>query len=114
MSPPQPVPRLHPRLAQVYREQIAGLEAALCEAALCDPALRRQAGDALRSQIERIVLTPGAKRGEVDVELYGELGAILALGEAGIKNRTPGGSGAAGVRFSVVAGAGFEPATFRL
>ena len=36
-------------------------------------------------------------------ELHGELGAILALGEAGIKNRTPD----VGVRLSVVAGAGF-------
>lgn len=102
MSPPAPAPRLHPGLAHVYRHQIAHLEAALN-----DPALHRQAGEALRGLIEKIVLTPGTKRGEVNVELYGELGAIMALVEAGIKNRTPGDALAAGVRLSVVAGAGF-------
>ena len=33
----------------------------------------------MRALIEKIVLTPGAKRGEVRAELHGELAAILAL-----------------------------------
>ncbi len=61
-----------------------------------------EAADALRSLIDQIVLYPGERRGEVRADLYGELGAILALSQGGgSKNHTP----EAGVRFSVVAGA---------
>ena len=100
MSPPEQVPRLHPGIAKTYRAQVERLEEALN-----DPGIRREAGEVLRSLIGKIVLTPGAARGEVDAELHGQLGAILALAEAGIKNRTPGCLGASGVRLSVVAGA---------
>jgi len=96
MSPPQPAPRVHPNLAEVYRRKVERLEEALNE-----PDARAEAAEALRALIERIVLTPGAARGEMRAELHGELGAILALGEAGSKNRTPG----LEVRLSVVAGA---------
>ena len=68
--------------------------------------------------IERIVLTPGPERGEIYATLHGELRTILewterqAIGNA-TKRNTPGGV-RAGVSFSMVAGAGFEPAAFRL
>ncbi|HZD25291.1 MAG TPA: hypothetical protein VE631_03450 [Alphaproteobacteria bacterium] len=58
--------------------------------------------------IEKIVLTPGLSRGEIDALLYGELGTILnwierqAIGKAAKKN-TPG-TGRPGVSVSVVAG----------
>ena len=57
------------------------------------------------------MLTPGKKRGEVKAELYGELAAILAL-TSGQKLRPA--KDYYDMRFSVVAGVGFEPMTFRL
>jgi site-specific DNA recombinase len=90
------MPRLHPKLAEVYRQRVERLEEASN-----DPTIRPEATDALRTLIDRIVLYPGERRGEVQAELYGELGAILALSQGGGKtNRIP----EAGVRFSVVAG----------
>jgi site-specific DNA recombinase len=87
------MPRLHPKLAEVYRQRL--------EEVLNDSTIRPEATDALRALIDRIVLYPGERRGELRAELHGELGAILALSQGGGKiNRTP----AAGVRFSVVAG----------
>ena len=71
------------------------------------------AASAIRGLIERIVLTPGAKRGDLDVTLRGDLGTILKWTGAGTekeKTDTP----ASGMSVSVVAGAEFEPATFRL
>ena len=50
----QPAPAaLHPKAAEVYRRQVADLEAALN-----DPEVRMEASDALRSLIEKVVLTP--------------------------------------------------------
>jgi hypothetical protein len=51
--------------------------------------------EALRALIEKVVLTPGPNRGEIDAMLYGELGTILnwierqAIGKAEKRN-TPG------------------------
>jgi site-specific DNA recombinase len=42
------------------------------------PEERTEAATAIRSLIERITLTPGAKRGQVEVTIEGELGTILA------------------------------------
>jgi site-specific DNA recombinase len=68
--------------------------------------------------IEKIVLTPGPKRGEIDATLYGELGQILAWTERQAVGKaskpTKPAAGATGLLVSVVAGAGFEPAAFRL
>ena len=77
------MPRLHPKLAEVYRQQVERLEEALN-----DPAIRPEATDALCSLIDRIVLYPGERRGEVRAELYGELGAILALSHGGGSTNT--------------------------
>jgi site-specific DNA recombinase len=97
MTEPERMPRLHPKLAEINRQHVERLEESLY-----DPAIRPEAADALLNLIDRIVLYPGEKRGEVRADLYGELGAILALSQAGgSKNRTP----ETGVRFSVVAGA---------
>ena len=99
MAEPERMPRLHPKLAEVYRQQVEQLEKSLN-----DPAIRPEAADTLRSLIDRIVLYPGERRGEVWADLHGELGAILAFSQGGgRKNRTP----EEGVRFSVVAGTGF-------
>ena len=110
---PEDKPDLLPTASTIYAKKVAKLTQALNR-----PAERQEAAEALRMLIEKIVLTPGQKRGEIDATLYGELGQILAwterqaLGRAS-KTNTPGGA-SSGVLVSVVAGAGFEPATFRL
>ncbi len=108
-SEPLPIVRLHPRLGEIYAEKIATLEQALN-----DPAIRTEAAGILRSLIERVELRPSQEGGRLDAILHGDLARILTLCEAaaGTKKRPePEGSGRL---LSVVAGAGFEPATFRL
>ncbi len=81
--------------------------------ALADPRDRDEAADAIRGLIERIVLTPGEKRGEMHAALHGDLGTILEwAGSGSRKNRTD--TLRRGMSVSVVAGVGFEPTTFRL
>ena len=74
--------------------------------------------DAIRSMIGRIELTPD-EAGGLDAVPEGDLARILAIcAKQDSKNTRPerdGGSRAVlASRVSVVAGAGFEPATFRL
>ncbi len=110
---PEDKPDLLPSAAGVYARKVAKLTEALNQSEE-----RPEAAEALRGLIERIVLAPGPNRGEIDAMLYGELGQILnwiekqAVGNTA-KNNTPG-AARAGVSVSVVAGAGFEPAAFRL
>ena len=76
-------------------------------------AYRDAAASAIRGLIERIVRTPGAKRGEMGATLQGDLGTILEWagnGQGTTRTDTP----ARGMSVSVVAGAGFEPTTFGL
>jgi site-specific DNA recombinase len=81
---------LLPSAAAIYARKVAKLTEALNH-----PDERLQAAEALRLLIEKIVLTPGPERGEIDAMLYGELGAILnwverqAIGKAA-KTNTPG------------------------
>src|SRR5262249_18492973 len=101
--------RLHPRLAEVYAEKVQQLEAALN-----DPAVRREAGEALRSLIDHIELTPSSTGQGLDANLYGALAQILSLcGEGDSIKKSPK-AGTSGSQLSVVAGVGFEPTTFRL
>ena len=67
----------------------------------------------VRSQIEQITLTPD-EDGGLEVELYGDLARILQFCEMGEHKHQRPGRGVPGRELSVVAGAGFEPATFRL
>ena len=110
---PEDKPDLLPTASTIYAKKVAKLAQALNR-----PAERQEAAEALRMLIEKIVLTPGPKRGEIDATLYGELGQILAWTERqavgkSTKTNTPEGA-SSGVLVSVVAGAGFEPAAFRL
>jgi len=78
-----PAPRLHPGLAQVYRDRVAELARVLGE----DDAA--EARDLIRGLVEAIRLVPEA--GFLRIEVRGALGAILALAEgarsvAGAKN----------------------------
>ena len=99
---PPPQPRLHPNIAQVYRDKVAHLVDALN-----DEGTRAEASEAIRALIDEVRLVP--KDGTLKIELYGELAALLSLGQ----NKHPRAKDP-GVQVTLVAGAGFEPATFRL
>ena len=100
-EPPPPV-RLHPKLAEVYRKKIQNLRDALNQ----DDS-RTDAATILRSLIDEIRLIP--RNGQLDIYLVGNLAAILDL----CAKKNPGARDT-GVQITLVAGAGFEPATFRL
>ncbi|WPZ34048.1 recombinase family protein [Thalassobaculum sp. OXR-137] len=99
----------HPNLAKLYARKIADLTASLN-----DPAIKTEAGEVLRSLIDRIVLMPRADGPGLDVKLHGNLAQILALSDACAQIHEHPAAVAVGCQLSVVAGAGFEPATFRL
>lgn len=69
---PQDVPDMHPGIAETYRRRIERLTAALDNP---DDAL--EAADAIREVIDRVVITPGRRRGSYSITLQGELGTIL-------------------------------------
>ncbi len=96
MAAPEPTPRIHPRITDIYRDKVENLRAELDR-----PDTRQEAGEAIRALIDRIVLYPGDKRGQVNAELYGELCAILDMAENN-KTRDPNNPG---TRVSMVAGA---------
>jgi hypothetical protein len=100
---------LHPNLSQLYRQQVARLVEALN-----DEHHRTEAAEIIRGLVDRIVLTPKEDNGQraLTVELRGALAGILSLatnGERPLQN-----SGLSVKEITLVAGAGFEPATFRL
>ncbi|MGR0189146.1 zinc ribbon domain-containing protein [Azospirillum aestuarii] len=113
-SPPPPPVVLPDDLSSLYRERIANLAATLE-----DPDHRIEARDRLRPLIERVAVRFGtADARGVEIDLEGDLVALLSLG---LSPNAPkaGAAEAAGLReqirsVMVVAGAGFEPATFRL
>ena len=63
-----------------------------------------------RTDTEKVIVTP-IDGGGFKIDLHGELGAILALVDT--KRELPD-AGRGGYSTKLVAGAGFEPATFRL
>ena len=89
----------------IYRSRVAKLIDGLN-----DPLLRQDAISVIQSLVENVIVTPTEEGFAVDI--HGELGGILALVEGGNDERP--GRVARGASLSVVAGAGFEPATFRL
>ncbi len=108
---PAPAPRLHPNLAGLYRRKVERLHEALA-----DPAVRGEALGILRSLIESVVMHP--REDGFTIELVGEIANMVALAHE--PRTTKAASGKAAVpdvyrrSVKVVAGAGFEPATFRL
>jgi site-specific DNA recombinase len=107
---PDEIP-LHPGLAAVYARKVADLAASLNH-----DSSRHEAAALLRGLIEKVTLLPDANspNGHV-IELFGELGAILSLCSEPGATKAKARSGATGVRqLTMVAGAGFEPAAFRL
>jgi len=99
---------IHPNVAELYRRKVSELQALLV-----DDASRSDAMDTIRGLIARIDVHPGAKRGEPRVVLVGALASLLNFACAP-KTITANGESVDGGRVLMVAGVGFEPATFRL
>ncbi|WP_183865128.1 recombinase family protein [Rhizobium sp. BK399] len=110
---PYDAPKVLSQASEAYARKVSRLTEALNQ-----PEERAAATEVLRSLIEKIVITPGLGRGDVGVKLYGELGTILDWSNRqAIESSSKKDSQCAlGDRLSasVVAGAGFEPAAFRL
>ena len=105
---PEPaIIRMHPSLTTLYRQKIGHLANALS-----DPTVRVQAAEAMRGLISEIRMIPAADAPDGhQIGLRGDLAGILALGEA---DTTKPPLLARAKSKTMVAGAGFEPATFRL
>lgn len=107
-----PAPRLHPGLAEGYRARVAELTATLAADGAAE--LRER----VRALVEEVRPTP--ERGKLRIEVRGELGAVLLRLAEGAQTRRRPGAGAAGTlsgsfeQIKEGAGAGFEPAAFRL
>ena len=99
-----PPPLLHPEMAELYRTKVSTLAQALER-----PATRVEATEALRGLVDAIILTPSD--GELRIELKGNLAAMLCA--ATNAKRSPE-TGDLSLQVEMVAGAGFEPATFGL
>jgi site-specific DNA recombinase len=113
-------------MAELYRQKVTALAQALEE-----PETRTEAAEAIRGLVDAIVLTPvegaletfGAQRGRrapaavaardagLRIELKGNLAAMLSAAQNA--TRSPE-TGDLELQIAMVAGAGFEPATFGL
>ena len=113
---------IQPRMAERYRKEVGRLVATLN-----DKQHRTEASSLIRDLIDRIVLTPNAERSELMIDLHGDLAGILAIANGGTQKAAPKGGKAgdrldsdtldevvAWAQIKMVAGAGFEPAAFRL
>jgi len=74
--------RIHPNLPALYRRKVEQLEEALTE-----PATQVEAGEIIRSLIDRIELTPTDDT--LAIKLYGDLAQIIAFSEAGKQKDPP-------------------------
>jgi hypothetical protein len=73
---PPPMPRLHPNIADVYRQKVDNLAEALNEERTC-----AEAAECIRELIEEIRLVPG--NGTLRIELYGQLDTSKNPGRIG-------------------------------
>ena len=94
-------PLLHPEMGKIYRAWVLELRTGLV-----DEDQRAGAVTALRAMVQQVVLTP--ENGELAIELVGDLAAMLV---AANPRENPEDLRR---QVMVVAGAGFEPATFGL
>lgn len=100
---------LHPNMAQHYRREVERLHDALG-----DDGHRAEAVEIIRSLVDKIVLHPQPEDSTetMAIDLHGHLEGILSLGAKTKKPPAKGGDFRESTK--VVAGAGFEPTTFRL
>jgi site-specific DNA recombinase len=108
-SSPAPRVRLTSGAADIYRAKVADLEASLNAREI-----RAEAAEALRSLIERVVLTPDPTAADgLAAMLHAELATILSLASGAQIDKLPS-TFVLVSQLSVFAGTGFEPVTFRL
>jgi site-specific DNA recombinase len=100
----EPPPLLHPSMADLYRNKVEELAAALQR-----EDTRLEASEMLRGLIDSIVLMP--EKGQLRIELRGNLAAMLTAAQQ--TKRSPE-TGDLLVPVQMVAGGGFEPPTFGL
>ena len=98
----------HPNIGQLYQRRVEKLSDLLN-----DESSQQEAVTIIRSLIDRIEITPGERRGDPQVQLVGGLAAILELAVSEQQKTAIQMDSGVG-RVLLVAGAGFEPATFRL
>jgi len=99
---------LHPNMSAIYRDKVGKLVEALR-----DEKRRHEAVDLIRGLIDQINLTPVDEDGKASlaVEIQGALAGILSLAT---ESKRPLDESDLNESTKLVAGAGFEPATFRL
>jgi len=68
----EPSPLLHPEIARIYRSKVTELARALQE-----PESRSEAAEALRGLVDAIVLTPDQGGETLQIDLRGNLAAML-------------------------------------
>ncbi|MGE0132384.1 MAG: recombinase family protein [Blastocatellales bacterium] len=118
-------PLIHPAMARRYREEVASLRTALSGSPASKSGQVRETAEHVRGLIEKIVLTPIEGREDLKIDLFGDLAGILELAagaEAARKDRLISGRLPKAIndnfrepsKTALVAGAGFEPATFGL
>lgn len=95
-KPAEPMPALHPGIADTYARKVDNLATALN-----DPAIRQEASEAIRALIQEVRLT--LEDGVLQIELFGELAALLTLSAGHIREHPRAGAG--GVQVTLVAGA---------
>ncbi|VDS10511.1 Recombinase [Paracoccus haematequi] len=101
----EPPPLLHPSMALQYRKRIQQLYESLQDD---DEGKRIEAADTIRSLVDQIVMTP--VEGKIEIDVQGDLAGILMIS---VQTKNPAGV-AGSSQVKMVAGAGFEPAAFRL
>ena len=102
--------RLHPNLAELYRQKVADLHGLLG-----NDATRTAAVEVIRSLVAHVALHP-MPNGALQIELVGEIANMVNLAQNPKENGPDAGSvhGQFSRSIKVVAGVGFEPTTFRL
>jgi site-specific DNA recombinase len=98
-----PVVEFHPKAGDAYRDKVRDLKKALAEA---DEDNRAAANDCIRQIVEKVVIHPKGAYKPVEIEIHGQLAALLRISERATDPLES--------RGVVVAGIGFEPMTFRL
>ena len=93
-------------MARIYRTKVTELAKALQE-----PDSRSEATEALRGLVDAIVLTPDQAGETLQIDLGDDLAAMLS---ATVQTERSSESDDLSLQVSLVAGAGFEPATFGL
>lgn len=101
VAPPAVV--FHPHAANAYRDKVRNLKRALAES---DEDSRKEANEAIREIVEKVVIHSRGAYKPVEVEIYGQLAALLRISERAAEPLES--------REALVAGIGFEPMTFRL